>query len=106
MKSNRQNLHENAKYKHMDKENKYFWIPVIELAVLAFTTLGTTITLFLHSDTKMNEFRKESVQELKEHREEMKSYQAEMRTYHNDIMLEIRDFHNRLCFIEENRKKD
>ena len=37
------------------------WIPVIELAVLAFTTLGTTITLFLHSDSKMDEYRKETL---------------------------------------------
>lgn len=62
------------------------WIPVIELAVLAFTTLGTTITLFLHSDSKMEEFRKESL------------------ALHREMAQEMKDFHGRLITIEERRK--
>jgi len=65
----------------MEKDNKYFWIPVIELAILAFTTLGTTITLFLHSESKTDEFRKQMYQETKE-------------------------FHARLCSIEERNKRN
>ena len=62
------------------------WIPVIELAVLAFTTLGTTITLFLHSDSKMDEFRKESLEIRKE------------------MARESKEFHERLYSIEERYK--
>lgn len=72
----------------MDKENKFFWIPVIELAVLAFTTLGTTITLFLHSDAKMDEFRKEYIALRKE------------------IFEENKEFHSRLYSIEERRSNN
>lgn len=72
---------------NMEKDNKYFWIPVIELAVLAFTTLGTTITLFLHSDSKMEEFRRESLE------------------FRKEWMEETKEFHARLCSIEERNKK-
>lgn len=70
----------------MDKENKYMWIPVIELAVLAFTTLGTTITLYMHSDSKMEEYKKESL------------------SLHREIINEMKDFHGRLCAIEERNR--
>lgn len=59
------------------------WIPVIELAVLAFTTLGTTITLYLHTESKMEAFRVESL------------------NIHKEFLQEIKDFHGRLCKIEE-----
>lgn len=71
----------------MERDNKYFWIPVIELAVLAFTTLGTTITLFLHSDSKMEEFRKESL------------------AIHREIQQEMKDFHLRMYSLEEKNRK-
>lgn len=78
----------------MTQENKNYiaWIPVIELAVLAFTTLGTTITLFLHSDTKMNEFRKEQL--------------ALQKDFSDKWMQETKDFHARLCIIEERGKNN
>lgn len=68
--------------------DKFFWIPVIELAVLAFTTLGTTITLFLHSDAKMDEFRKEYIALRKE------------------IFEENKEFHSRLYSIEERTRSN
>lgn len=67
----------------MEKDSKYIWILVIELAVLAFTTLGATIILFLHSNSKMEEFRRESLAIQKE------------------IQKEMSDFHARLCVIQE-----
>lgn len=83
----------------MDKDNKFYWIPVIELAVLAFTTLGTTITLFLHSDAKMDEFRKESLAESKD-------FHAQLQEFRRESLQETKDFHGRLCAIEErNREK-
>lgn len=75
------------------------WIPVIELAVLAMTTLGTTVTLFMHSDSKFDRFTERMDQKLDENRKE---------TYAmlNGIREEMRDFHSRLCLIEERRKNE
>jgi hypothetical protein len=78
---------------NIENRNTIQWIPVIELAVLAFTTLGTTITLYLHSDSKMDEFRKESL-------EFHKDIHAEIQGMREDI----KDFHGRLCAIEERNK--
>lgn len=33
--------------------SKIQWQPIIELAILMFTTLGTTIPLYLHTQSKM-----------------------------------------------------
>jgi hypothetical protein len=69
-------------------ENKMInWIPVIELAVLAFTTLGTTITLYLHTESKMERHYDKGNEILEAIRQDM------------------RDFHGRLCAIEERNKK-
>lgn len=71
----------------MSEQKVIQWIPIIELAVLAFTTLGTTIVLFLHSDSNMQEGRKETNALIEAIRQDM------------------RDFHGRLCTIEERNKK-
>ena len=63
----------------MEKEIKIQWQPLIEMIIVLFTILGTTIPLYLHTDSKL-----ESI--LKEMRSEMK------------------DFHGRLCSIEERNK--
>lgn len=63
----------------MDKDSKYYWIPVIELAVLAFTTLGTTITLFLHSSSKMDTTINAIQQEMKEFHGRIEKQDAEFR---------------------------
>lgn len=70
-----------------DERKVVNWIPVIELAVLAFTTLGTTITLYLHTETKIEDFRKETL------------------SIHREILQEMKDFHGRLCSIEEKNKQ-
>jgi len=77
----------------MEKPNSIQWIPVIELAVLAFTTLGTTITLFLHSESKIESVLMRSEDNRKEVVQIIQS-----------IQLEMKDFHGRLCAIEEGRK--
>ena len=76
----------------MDKENRYIWIPLIELAVLAFTTLGTTITLYMHTENKMEENRREIM--------------TAMTSFHKEIRDEMKDFHGRLCAIEERNRKN
>lgn len=85
----------------MSTENKNLvnWIPVIELAVLAFTTLGTTITLYMYSDSKMESFRKESL-------DLHYSIRQEMKEMHQQWFQESKDFHARLCAIEERTRKE
>ena len=59
-------------------EGKYViaWQPIIELSIVLFTILGSTIPLYLHTDAKITA-----------------------------IHEEIKDFHGRLCSIEERNKK-
>lgn len=64
----------------MDNKNKIQWQPLVELIVVLLTILGSTIPLYLHTDNKLEN----ALNALKE---------------------EIRDFHGRLCAIEERNKK-
>ena len=63
------------------------WQPIVELIVVLMTILGSTIPLYIHTDSKMEEHRKVT----------------------NELILSIRDdmrdFHGRLCAIEERNKK-
>lgn len=87
----------------MTQEKNLNWIPVIELAVLAFTSLGATIGLFIHSDIKfhnsMEVMRAESSKMLE-------GIRNDMLTYHRENSEMMRDFHGRLCAIEERKKSD
>lgn len=83
------------------KEEKQIinWIPVIELAVLAFTTLGTTITLFIHSENKTDKYTERSElviegirQDLREFHVKLATQDAEFKAYlmhqHSNIIKE------------------
>ena len=59
------------------------WQPIIELAIVLITILGSTIPLYLHTDSKIDA----------------------MHITINAIQKEIQDFHGRLCGIEERTKK-
>jgi hypothetical protein len=61
------------------KELKIQWQPLIEMIIVLFTILGTTIPLYLHTDSKLESILKEMHSEMK-------------------------DFHGRLCAIEERNK--
>lgn len=95
----------------MTNENKNYipWIPVIELAVLAFTTLGTTITLFMHSDAKTEAFRKECLEYQNEFRKEslasQDAFRKEILSLRKEMAQETKDFHARLIAIEQSRGK-
>lgn len=78
----------------MSKE-KIQWQPMVEMIIVLVTILGSTIPLYLqtdskilHADSKMEEHRRESNRILEAIRQDMK------------------DFHGRLCAIEENRGKN
>lgn len=62
---------------------KNSWQPIVELSIVLFTILGSTIPLYLHTDSKIDAIHQ--------------SIDA--------IHLEIKDFHGRLCAIEERNKE-
>lgn len=65
----------------MDKQNpRIQWQPLVELIVVLLTILGSTIPLYLHTDSKLEA----AIQGIRE---------------------DMRDFHGRLCAIEERNKK-
>lgn len=71
--------------KHRKRIN---WQPLIELIVVLATIVGTTVPLYIHTDNKTNEI-------VREIRAEMRQFQEE-----------IKNFHGRMCAIEErNREK-
>ena len=75
------------------------WQPIIELTILLFTTLGTTITLYLHTETKQQAYiqRMDTI---------LEGIRQDSRDFHEAYRQETKDFHGRLCQIEErNRNK-
>ncbi len=66
------------------------WQPLIELIVVMMTILGSTIPLYLHlsssTDAKIDAMR------------------AEAKEFSNAVLSEMKDFHGRLCAIEERNK--
>lgn len=74
------------------------WAQVLTVLVVIATNLGTVISLYLHLDNKTNkaieEGRKETNEILNAIREDM-----------NQFHLAMRDFHGRLCAIEERNKR-
>lgn len=62
----------------MHKENQIQWQPIIELSIVLFTILGSTIPLYLHTDGKMEIFQARNYEILEA------------------ITKDIRDFHGKL----------
>ena len=71
----------------MDKKRVVEIQPLIELAIFIVALLGTIIPLHLHLDNKMEKSNEKTRQLIECIRED------------------IRDFHGRLCAIEERRGK-
>ncbi len=66
-----------------NQERQIQWQPIIELSIVLFTILGSTIPLYLHTDSKIDAMH-HTVDAIRE---------------------DIRDFHGRLCAIEERNKR-
>jgi hypothetical protein len=66
--------------KEEKKEPKFQWQPLVELIIVLATVVGTTVPLYIHTDGKLHE----AIKEMK---------------------YEMKDFHGRLCAIEERNKK-
>lgn len=63
------------------------WTQVLTVFAVIATNLGTIIALYCQMDRKMDEHRKDTLQMLL------------------GIQSEMRDFHGRLCAIEERNKR-
>jgi hypothetical protein len=89
----------------MENKNTVAWTPIIELAVLAFTTLGTTITLHIHSDSKMEEFRKESLALHKDIHCEIQGMREEMKDFHGKLERQDAEFKAHILYQHQERNK-
>lgn len=73
------------------------WSQVLTVFAVIATNLGTVIALYIQLDKKLDENRKELSNKIDENRRET-----------NDILkaiqIEMKDFHGRLCAIEERNK--
>jgi hypothetical protein len=86
------------------------WIQVLTIIganiVLLGGMIGVVVSLFLHSDKKMEEHRKEAQEILKGIKDDMKDFNTKMEQLRMDMYAESKDFHSRLLIIEErNRPK-
>ena len=73
------------------------WQPLIELIIVLATIVGTTVPLYLHTDGKLEEHRKETTEILR-------GIQQEMKDFHTKLALQDQEFKMRLCQIEERNK--
>ena len=64
------------------------WTQILTVFAVIATNLGTVITLYCQMDKKLDEHRRETQSIIKA------------------IQEEVKDFHNRLCAIEERKNKD
>lgn len=78
----------------MDKENSIQWQPVVELIVVFAAIIGVTVPLYIQTDYKMEQ-----------HRIEARESQVEIRQLVEAIRQDVRDFHGRLCVVEERNRK-
>lgn len=70
------------------------WQPLIEMIIVLVTILGSTIPLYIHTDSK-----------IEKSNEKMQEIANRMDTTLQGIREDIRDFHGRLCAIEERNKE-
>lgn len=70
-----------------DSNQRVQWQPLVELIIVLMTILGSTIPLYLHTDNKLEASMSKLDDTLQGIREDM------------------RDFHGRLCAIEERNRK-
>ena len=74
------------------------WTQILTVFAVIATNLGTVIALYCQTDNKLDNHRKEMDGKLEEYRRE--TTQILMA-----IQQEMKDFHGRLCAIEERNKK-
>jgi len=81
-----------------DQKQRIQWQPIVELIVVLMTILGSTIPLYIHTDNKLAEAISKSDSKLE-------TCMAKIDMTLQGIREDMRDFHGRLCAIEERNKK-
>ena len=81
------------------------WAHVLTVFAIVATNLGTVIALYFQLDRKLDEQRKETTQKLDEQRKETTAILLGIQQEINGIQQEMKDFHGRLCSIEERKNK-
>jgi hypothetical protein len=76
-----------AKEKETETRQRIQWQPLVELIVVLMTILGSTIPLYIHTDNKLADA--------------MSKIDCTLQSIKDDM----RDFHGRICAIEERNKK-
>lgn len=76
------------------EKHRINWEGLISTALVVATILGVNIPMHIHLYTKLEENRKETNLIINEIRQDI-----------NAIHTEMKDFHGRLCAIEERGKK-
>lgn len=76
------------KYQNTNIKQRANWELVISLVTIVFITLGSNISLYIHSSSQMDR--------------QMSGIREEISAIHQ----EMKDFHGRLCAIEERNKKE
>lgn len=73
------------------------WDQILTVFAIIATNLGTVLALYFNLDKKLDENRKEANERMEEHRKETNQILEAIRQ-------DIRDFHGRLCAIEERNR--
>jgi hypothetical protein len=74
------------------------WNEVLTVFAVIATNLGTVIALYIQTDKKIDENRKETDNKIE-------VFRVETRAMITAIQQEMKDFHGRLCAIEERNRK-
>lgn len=89
----------------ISKDKNFNWIPLAELAFLAFCF----IALYIHSDNKFERGMEAMMinQKQAEKRTDkiIEGMRQDILVFHKENAEMMRDFHGRLCAIEERNKK-
>lgn len=73
------------------EERKIYWEPIVSAGAVVVTILGVVVPLFIHLDN-----RTEAT---------IEAIRQDIREFHSEFRQETKDFHGRLCIIEERRKQ-
>lgn len=91
-------MEERSTLEKESNKNSIQWQPLIEMIIVLVTILGSTIPLYIHTDSKILECNREFNTKLDKIAERMDATLQGIRE-------DMRDFHGRLCAIEERSKE-
>lgn len=84
------------------------WSQILTVFAVIATNLGTVITLYCQTDCKIDRYRIETDQKIDRYRietdQKIDEHRRETNSILNAIREDMRDFHGRLCSIEEKNR--